>query len=299
MCDSRRARDGSDHTVTDLDERHLPKAAEVQARWEHLGTGFSNIHMWGAVAPLRELPSRFFSGYNLESRSGEPVPLAYDELFRSKKNRGFQAATLRRLLRRDVFEDLSTRSSRNAGRCTRPGPRSQRDRLGRFFIAHDWRAHAGGIPWKLSFGSWPVLPMLDRGLLETIFTLPASSLVDRRAQDELLRRRFPDLARLPLDRNSEDPFPLLPSFTERVHHAVLRAAAPVRRRVPRRLERRYYHRIYDINGPGWRAVRRLADPHRERLAPLFNMDVLAELLPPANAHIHVRSTTTTASGRSC
>jgi asparagine synthase (glutamine-hydrolysing) len=59
--------------------------------------------------------------------------------------------------------------------------------------------------------------------------------------------------------------------------------------LPRIVERRFYHRIYDLNRPGWRAVRRLAEPHRERLSPFFQMDVLAELLPPPDTRILVRN----------
>jgi asparagine synthase (glutamine-hydrolysing) len=135
-----------------------------------------------------------------------------------------------------------------------------------------------------------VLPILDRTVLEVMSSLSPSSLVSRRAQDEILRRRFPDLARLPLDRNSVDTLPLQPSIGQRILHRVRRAVEPIRRHVPLTLERRYYHRMYDLNGPGWVAVRRLAEPHRERLSGLFDMDVLRKLVPPPDTPIVVQNT---------
>lgn len=280
------------HATVDVKEAEFPAFAELQARWEQLGTGFASVHMWGVVRSMRELPPRFFGGYHLEVRSGEPMPYAFDDLFAGSKNRGFQAATLHRLLRHDAAGELISDLERERRAVYETGSVTAEDRPAHFFIAHDWRAHAGGVPWKLSFGSWPILPILDRGVLETIFTLPASALADRRAQDEILRRRFPDLARLPLDRNTHDTSPLLPSARQRIVHALGRVAAPITRRFPRNLERRYYHRVYDVNGPGWRAIRHLAEPYRETLSTLFNMDALAELVPPPDARIALRSTIT-------
>ncbi|HJU67737.1 MAG TPA: asparagine synthase-related protein [Gemmatimonadaceae bacterium] len=278
------------HATVDVKEAQFPAFAELQAHWEQLGTGFASVHMWGAVEAMRELPPRFFSGYHLEIRGSESMPSAFDELFAGSKNRGFQAATLRRLLRHDASSELISSLERERRAIYETSSVIAEDRPAHFFIAHDWRAHAGGVPWKLSFGSWPILPILDRGILDTIFTLPASALANRGAQDAILRRRFPHLARLPLDRNAHDTLPLLPSARQRIVHALGRFAAPLTRRFPRNLERRYYHRVYDINGPGWRAIRRLAEPHREQLSTLFNMDALAEVVPPPDARIAVRST---------
>jgi asparagine synthase (glutamine-hydrolysing) len=280
------------HRTMDLDEAHFPDFAALQAEWEQLGSGFANVHMWGAVAALRELPARVFAGHNLEIRSSDPMPHAFDELFGGVKNRGFQPATLRRLLKPQVFDDLVDTLDRERRTEYEAGSSSAEDRPARFFLAHDRRAHAGGVPWKLSFGSWPILPILDRALLETIFALPSSALANRRAQDEILRRRFPHLARLPLDRNARHVLPLLPSPAQRLTNLIGRATEPISRRFPGARERRYYHRIYDVNGPGWRAIRRRAEPHRERVAPLLDMDVLAELVPQPDARLPVRNTIT-------
>jgi asparagine synthase (glutamine-hydrolysing) len=278
------------HRVMDVDEAAFVAGAIRQARWEHLGSGFSSIHSWAAIAPLRELPPRFVSGYIREICEVEANRFVVDEPLRGGwMPPGLDADTLRRLLRREVFGDEVERTGHRLRELYTGSCAVEDQRPWRFFLAHDARCHAGGIPWRLSFGSWPVLPILDRAVLEVLSVLPQSSLANRRAQDEILRRRFPELARLPLDRGTDDTLPILPSATQKIRHRVWQFVEPIRRRVPRTVERRYYHRVYDINSAGWRAIRRLAEPHRERLAHLVDMDVLAELVPPPDAHIAVKN----------
>lgn len=282
---------GCTHRVTDIDEATFTAGAIRQARWEHLGMGFSSIHTWAAIAPLRELPSRFISGYVREICEVETSRFVDDEASGGGSMRpGIEAATLRRLLRANVFDDVVDRIARRVRELYESSCVTEDQRPWRFLLAHGARSQPGGIPWRLSFGSWPVLPILDRTVLEVISALPQSSLANRRAQDEILRRRFPELARLPLDRGTHDTLPILPTVPQQVLHRVRRVLEPIRRRVPRTRERRYYHRVYDVNGTGWRAIRRLAEPHRERLAHLFEMDVLAELVPPPDTRIVVENT---------
>jgi asparagine synthase (glutamine-hydrolysing) len=63
------------------------------------------------------------------------------------------------------------------------------------------------------------------------------------------------------------------------------------------IEPRYYYRMYDLNGPGWRAIRRLAEPHRETLSDLFDVKALREYLPPPEDTIEMRDTIVDGSGR--
>jgi asparagine synthase (glutamine-hydrolysing) len=253
--------------------------------------GFSSVHTWGAVEPLRDLPTRFVCGYLREICEGEASRFIHDPFIDGAwKQRGIDPPTLQRLLRPGVFSGEIERAGQKMRAAFIGGCTIAEQRPWRFSLSHEGRAHAGGVPWRLSFGSWPVLPILDRTVLAVMASLPPSSLGNRRAQDDILRRRFPDLARLPLDRNSHDTLPLLPSVSERIRHRVWRAAEPLRRRMPPPIERRYYHRMYDMNGPGWQAVRRLAEPHRERLADLFDMGELSKLVPPPGEPVVVRNT---------
>lgn len=281
---------GADHRVVSVDADAFAWGAIRQARWEQLAMGFSSVHTWGAIEPLRQLPTRFVCGYLREICEGEPSRFVHDPFIGGAwKRRGIDAPTLERLLRPGVFSGEVERVGSKMRAAYAQGSTIEAERPWRFSLAHEGRAHAGGVPWRLSFGSWPVLPILDRSVLKAVASLPQSSLADRRAQDDILRRRFPDLARLPLDRNSHDTLPLLPSVRERIRHRVWRAAEPLRRRMPAPVERRYYHRMYDMNGPGWLAIRRLVEPHRERLADLVDMDELAKLVPPPDTPVVVRN----------
>jgi asparagine synthase (glutamine-hydrolysing) len=106
----------------------------------------------------------------------------------------------------------------------------------------------------------------------------------RRLEHEILKRWYPELARLPLDRNSFDTTPLLPRTVD-----VVRGALSARvRTLAERLglaggERRYYYRTFDFNGPHWRAVRRAAEPYRENAYALFDRATFDELVPPPEA----------------
>ncbi len=291
---------GFEHRSAQIGASGLDTAALLQARWEHLGTGFSSIHMWNAIEPMRWLPSHFFTGYVREIRERSPDHRAADAFLDEEQRHAVPAAILSDLvvpsLGGAMIEDLGARMKR----AHHAAAATPEDRAWRFILSNRARFHPGGVPWRLTFASWPVLPILDREALATLACLPASTLAERRAQDELLRTRFPHLSRLPLDRNSPDTSPLLPSLRWRVHAAAARATAPITARLRRHAppdERRYYHRLYDFNGPGWQKVRRLAEPHRDLLSPWFRMDRLRAFVPPPDTRVDLPNTITNAFGR--
>lgn len=291
---------GFDSWRVELSDSGLPWAADLQARWEHLATGFASIHMWQAIEPLRDMPPRFFAGYVREIRERPADATGWEEFFAAENRLAVPLRVLREVIRPDAFavapEELllSMRGDYDAGAA------AAADRPWRWILSHRARSHAGGVPWRLSLASWPVLPILDREALATLAALPGTCLVGRRAQDVILRTRFPHLARLPLDRNSYDVSPVLPSLRDRLargvsagHRAVDRILTP-----PRRLpERRYYYRVYDFNGPGWRTVRRRAERNRERLERWFRMDVLRDYLPPPEEDVLAEDPIMDSSGR--
>ena len=141
------------------------------------------------------------------------------------------------------------------------------------------------MAWACSFWSWPVLPVVDRDVLEAVGSTSFSTLAGRRAQDALIVGRFPSLAALPLDRGSYSTIPLLPGLKHKL-------AARLKRLLRRPLypthpilERRYYHRVWDLNNPGWRNIRREAEPSRERAYDYFNRGELDSLLPAPDQEI--------------
>jgi len=104
-------------------------------------------------------------------------------------------------------------------------------------------------------------------------------------------------AALPLDRNLNDTFPIRPRFRWLLAWYLFRRPIHALRQSLHRGEQRYYYRIYDINNPGWVAIRRQAEPYRGRVAQLFNMDVLSELLPPPGVPLNLKDSLRDASGR--
>ncbi len=135
------------------------------------------------------------------------------------------------------------------------------------------------------------MPGVDSEVLKLVYQLPADSLVDRRLQNCMVIRRFPALARLPLDRNSESVRPLAPSFAWRLRNRLLREIhrVPPFRPKANAWDRLYYYRIFDFNHPGWKAIRQTADECRDALAGVFDEKALAEILPPASAEVHLDS----------
>lgn len=273
------------HEVAELEPATFPEAARLHARWEQLGTGFATVHVWSALGPLRRLPPHFVTGYFVDvflaGRAAHGRGMPFDEFFPLLNHRGVRADRLRRLLRTDRSDELvSGVIERMRAEYEQASP-LQAQRGWRFQIANAERHHTGTVPWRLSFASWPVLPFLDRQVLDAIGGLPAASLADRRAQDAILKTRFRALARLPLDRNSDNIEPLILPVRDRIRRGLERGWFTSRRGRGREgeQERRYLYRMYDFNGPGWVAIRRAAETHRDKLADLFDMDELAKLVP--------------------
>ncbi len=150
------------------------------------------------------------------------------------------------------------------------------------------RYHSGSVAWRTSFGRWPVQPYADRDLLITAGGMPPATLGGRRAQTGILTRKFPELARLPLDRNSYDATAVVSRshLGPRISRRLSRAAFEINRSFGR--ETRSYYRVFDINNPGWRAVRHEAERHRRNAEEIFDPVTLAEIVAPPHVHVNVR-----------
>lgn len=284
---------GMTHALASVDEAEYVWMADVQANHEHLVGGFGNIYMWGLMEPLRQLPPTVVTGYLTDSiitgKSITPGLHDFDVVLPRLVQRALSPEQLARVLRRDVFGSAVEDTIDNLRTAWNDAAPATLQRPWQFQIAHSERCHVGGIPWRLGFGSWPVMPVLDRRVLDTVGAIPASSLANRRAQDEILRRRFPHLARLPhVAANGDVVDPLLPSLRTRIGRTATRLTrgrwrSGRARPATGEKDRRFNYRMYDFNSPGWRAIRRRAEPERERLAGLFDMDALRAFVPPPDA----------------
>jgi asparagine synthase (glutamine-hydrolysing) len=291
---------GFEHRMADTPPDQYWPGTETGVKWEHLAGGLGNATHWGHQEALERLPPRCASGYTMDAVVGgshihwayahETRTMSFERFFGRINRAGLAPDVLKQLLRprafRELVEDVVARL--RARYLAYADLESQRAWC--FDLHHRQRFQIGRAVWPLAFATWPLLPMLDRDLLSLCGSFPASALAERRAQDEILCTRFPDLAQLPLDRNSYDTEPLRP----RLRHLLaknVRSHLPGLRRAWRRRgaagERRHYYRIYDVNGPGWVAVRREAERHREGVLDLFDRDTLQRLLPaPETVIVH-------------
>jgi asparagine synthase (glutamine-hydrolysing) len=280
-----------DHRVREIDEGAYVDYAWRQVTWEHGAQGFNTIMGWGLPRLAQEMPAYMVNGYVGDAIvggshidwacAGASHEASFDAFFARVNAYGIHAGTLRKLLRKDVFDD-SVDDVLDGARdlyCSYSDLESERAWC--FDLYHRQRFHIGGEIWKLSWGAWPICPFVDRHLLEVCGAMPASTLAERRVEDAVLCKYFPHLAELPVDRNSFDATPLRP----RIRHL---AGAALRKRLGRgspKGERRRYYRLWNINGAAWIAVRREAEKSRHLAYEFFDKGVLDSILPPPDAPI--------------
>lgn len=283
---------GWQHRYRDIEFEKYPGFATSQLRLESLQGPFSSFDIGTAQALLAERGGPFLSGYlgdpvigdghvlhAVSPRTGE---IDFEELFRKINVYGFaidDAAEL--LLGHDgkltlagVIDDLRRDWD------TIDGVLFQKAWL--FAMTHRVRFHVGSAIWRLSFGAWPLLPYHDRGLLDAVTSMPLNYLSGRRMQADIIKREFPRLATLPLDRNAVGPdYLVTPLFRKFLPH-VSDISWRLHQFLERGRERRYYYRVYDFNNPGWQSVRREAERYRHQAGNLLRSEALGRFLPAAD-----------------
>jgi asparagine synthase (glutamine-hydrolysing) len=276
-------------------------AARQAARWEHLSGGFGAMgsayakQLVGTQAPF------YWSGYVMdETLGGFAAHYARDrqtdkwsfETFLQRLARwGLPAKRVSSLLQTadspqivsDVIEQLRANYERPG---ELPWQQSYRMKLGSRV-----RYHIGGAIHRLSFHSWPLLPILDRRVNELLFQLSPDLSNQRQLELMLLKTRFPELARIPLDTNSFQFSALQAKGGTEVPQLVRMGASLLRRMrqaywlLLRRRDPRRYVRYFDINSSLWQEIRRAAEPHREDLETWLVRAEMDKLLPSPEARI--------------
>lgn len=156
------------------------------------------------------------------------------------------------------------------------------------------RNHLAAALHQTSFAAWPLMPSTDRRFLTAVFGLPVATYSDRRLEKAILGSRRPDLAAIPLDTNSFAFEPLLPAGGRPgpLTRAARSLACRLRRAASRFLpgaDPRRYERLFDVDQPRWREVRRAAEPLRPLLEEHLASRALAGILPPPDRHLRSRS----------
>jgi hypothetical protein len=250
--------------------------------------------MWNVHAYLRDLAPRIVAGYILDGVIGpygiygssptEPPGTSFEKVFAHHASLGIRSEILKKLLRPDLFGDLVRETIADLRKAYASAGPSNSQSAWCFLLAHRARFHVGSAVHRLSFGSWAVLPTLDRQILNAAAGMPAASIADRVAEKEILCKRFPDLAALPLAGTSYATTSLKPRLRDLVWQHILWRLAPLQRALPTstksKRERRYWYRVNDFNGSAWKSVRLLAESNREQMYSFFEKEVFDSILPP-------------------
>lgn len=274
---------GMPHTVYPVRFDPFVAYADRCVEWERHSVSMSSVHTWAGVEAFGSLGGGLLSGYMADVRHLPPRPSTREAMLQWAAGRAIAPDVLTRLLRAEYRSLVAEKMARvhaaydalGTGESERSGASVlSPDASWRWFMAVYMRFHAGAVPWRLSFGAWPVMPIIDQAFLEATLSIPLAMIANRTMQDAVLRTRFPALARVPLDRNAHDTRPLVESWRSRLASATQRFREPTTA-----VERRFYVRMYDFDNPGWRAIREAAEPGRSAMGEWFDTDSLASIVP--------------------
>jgi asparagine synthase (glutamine-hydrolysing) len=150
------------------------------------------------------------------------------------------------------------------------------------------RNHIGSVLHRTTFNSWPLLPGNDRQLVESILGLPPTAYQGRGLEADILTAMRPDLSRIPVDGNSFS-FLRLSQRQARLGR-VGRLISKVDRHLRayywlrmRGFDPRRYSRLFNIDHPRWRDLRRTAEPSRSRLYGMLDAFEVDRILPKPEA----------------
>ncbi|MBD2461262.1 hypothetical protein H6G89_09410 [Oscillatoria sp. FACHB-1407] len=284
---------GFEHRQASVPLSKYPHYADLMVRWEQLATGPYGVTGvdWDSASYLQQAPNRVMTGFVMDrvicgtrTASG-----AFAANFARSNKKSLPVPTLQRLLRPDIAKFIPETIAYLEEDYNRYSD-LEFQQAWSFSLYYQNRFGVASKAWRFSFGGWPILPVLDQQLLAIASVMPAATTSQRRAQRALVKTRFPDLARLPLDHNAFNVEPLL-SDGDRHRLRPLQTLQQHWHKVQQRLgyERRYYYRIFSINNAGWRKIRQQVEPYRQTVSDLFNTDVLNELLPPPHKPIPLQS----------
>ena len=266
-----------------------PSWAQIQVRLEGMQSTFGEFMFWQAIATANKLKPRIMTGLlgdpvmggslidrDIDNESGLHT---YAAQFARCNRYGYSAAVISRLTgHAGLGEEVASELQKTW--TSYDGLPFQKCWL--FDLQHRLRLHVGAIAGRFSFGAWPTCPYTDMTLLHTIAGMAAPAFAERRAQVNMLCNKFPKLAALPLDRGGPDIHPLAPQPMWRLKHYLRNFSSELGLRTGH-VEKRQYVRHFDVNSPGWLAIRRLAEQHRTNTFSLFNPVVLEEMMASSDA----------------
>ncbi len=279
-------------------------AARQLAAWEQLAGGFCACEIPANARLIGQLGSTFWAGYVGDmTLGGSAIAFSREpstgcdtfERFLAGTNQwGIALGHLERLLRKDGPELVASQIELLRNRWNE-GEGQPTHRALRMRLQTRIRCHIGVIVHRLSVRSWPVLPFVDRTILDVVFNLPEQHLRQRKLQYAIINARFPALTDIAQDTNSF-LFEPARSTASRKHSPLVHSLSSFRRRLRswywqkwRHIDPRRYYRLFNPDESCWRAVRAAAEPGRDALHDWFDPRILATVWPGPQKKLNLQN----------
>ena len=283
---------GIPHEARPLPPDAIWEGVDLHIDTDHLASGIGHAYWRGARAALTDLPSHSVTGHLFDVIVGgamrptgdEPHGMGrpYEEVRRFERRGGVPDDVLARLAT-PILRDAWQWAEQEMRRDFESGPAPQR--LWRWTLGHFGRFYIGMALQPISLETWPIVPVLDRDLIELASRLDSRAIADRRAQDRMLRDHFPELASIPHTwLNAAPQSPIRPTLWHRMRDRV-RRGSPLPGPLGWRHDRRFVYRNTDFQNPGWQRVHQAAHEHRSLLHGILDRDALDEYLPPPGGRL--------------
>ena len=275
------------HAILPIRMEHFVEYADAECARNHLANGFSGIELQEAI-PEPQNVQAMLSGYTMETVIGadhttqagpDPARMSFDQLFRKINRWGLPVDTVKRLIRKSYEPALVDEVLSELEHTYRDLASRDFQRAWLFDQFHRERYHTSAVLGLHGRWPWPAVAYVDSEMMEVMGAMPYEHVKHRRMQYDLLRRRFPALARLPLDRNAFNMRPIAPRYGRVLNHVLFKPRELYYRWTRALVERRFYYRTMAFDSPGWNAVRAAAEAHRSNVHRVLDAAALAEVLP--------------------
>jgi asparagine synthetase B (glutamine-hydrolysing) len=286
---------GFEHHQFKISYNDYPLYSELTATWQHLSEGFTGFMLWGFSKHLRKETPHVITGFAGDGVLGTLVDWSlmnpngissFKTLFEKINEKAFTPTALRKLLKKEYSEDLILKILHEIKRLHESYPGVDFQKTWGFGLHQRIRYHDLSGIWPISFGAWPILPYTDHRILEVVGGFPLKSLANRQVERELLRTKFPKLAKLSLAGYTMNTVPIERGLSHKVQQLIYGSGArSLRNRLAIRLrgEKRYWPRRFHFDSPEYRIIRTEAEPYIHLTEEFFRKEALHKLMPRADA----------------
>jgi asparagine synthase (glutamine-hydrolysing) len=278
---------GLPHKILPVHMERFVEYAEAECKWRHLANGFSGLMLHEPV-PEPQTMQAMLSGYTMEAVIGgdsmsdageDPARMSFGQLFRKINRWGLRVDTVKRLLAKSYETAVVDDVMSELEQTYRDAATHDFQRAWLFDQRHRERCHTSVVLGLHGRRPWPTVAYVDSEMVDLMAGMPYEQVKHRRMQFDLLKRRFPALARLPLDRNAFNMRPVVSRYGRVVNHALNKPRELYYRWTRHIVERRFYYRTMAFDSSGWNAVRSAAEAHRSNAQRVLDAAALAEVLP--------------------